>query len=355
MPTRGARTVHELETMADRLSSFLSQADPAKGVAVCTDYEPMAGGYSRTMARAQVEWSESDAEVLVLRGDPPPGQALIETDRDAEWVVHRALTDIDGLSIPPARYYDATGEHLGTKCIVMDYCEGVSFQSFVEGRDDLADQALVLAQQLAPILTVDVAALPEAMQRPDPDTVIDALIDQWAEISDNHCNTSPVYRYVIKWLGLNKPPPMEPTLVHGDFQNPNIMIDDAASCSMIDWEFAHIGDPREDLGWYNLYSSVAGTNLYEANPAGFLDRYRALTGFDETVVNELTVGYFTIAGAAKVAQEVLHAIDGLASGEVQSTMAAHQAAGALTMGNGIYLQAISAMETALRATSGGAS
>ncbi len=340
--------------MPERLAAFLSAVDPDRGRASCVHYEPMAGGYSRSMARATVTWSDGSTtvtETVVLRGDPPPGQALIETDRDAEWLVHQALTQLGALDLPAARYYDATGEHLGTKCIVMDFCEGESLQTWLEGRDDLAEQAILLAEQLAQIHQVRVADLPAELERPpDPERVIDDLIDLWEVIDRQHVNNSPIYRYVNTWLRANRPAPMPPTLVHGDFQNPNIMIDGAGERRMIDWEFAHIGDPREDIGWYNLYSSVAGTNLYQADPAGFLARYRELTGFDPADVNEWTVGYFTIVAAAKVAYEVLNAINGLATGAVRSTMAAHQAVGAITTGNGIYLDLIAGLEQAEEAS-----
>ena len=341
--------MHHVESMPERVSAFLSFSEPARGAAVCIEYTPMAGGYSRVMAKATVEWSDGTVETVVLRGDPPEGQALIETDRDTEWLVHRALTEMGAVNMPAARYYDHTGEHLGTKCIVMDFVPGQSFQEHVEDRDDHHDQAVALADQLAQIHCVPVDELPHAMERPHPDTVIDGLIELWRMVSENHVNTNPVYHYVISWLERNKPAPMANTLVHGDFQNPNIMVDHAGSRAMIDWEFAHIGDPREDLGWYNLYSSVAGTNIYEANPEGFLERYRELTGFSEADVNQLTVGYFTIVGAAKVAVEILAAIDGLARDEVASTMAAHSAVGAITMGNTVYLDAIPALDQAMRA------
>ena len=64
--------MHEVETMPERLGAFLSNHDGARQATV-TAYETITGGYSRLMARADVEWSDGSGESFVLRGDPPPG------------------------------------------------------------------------------------------------------------------------------------------------------------------------------------------------------------------------------------------------------------------------------------------
>ena len=63
---------------------------------------------------------------------------------------------------------------------------------------------------------------------------------------------------------------------------------------IVDWEFARIGDPREDLGYYNAYSGAVPPNLAQLDLAAFLARFRERTGFDEEAVNPVTFGYFTV-------------------------------------------------------------
>jgi hypothetical protein len=41
----------------------------------------------------------------------------------------------------------------------------------------------------------------------------------------------------------------EPTLVHGDVRNGNLVVDRDGLQAVLDWELAHLGDPVEDLGW----------------------------------------------------------------------------------------------------------
>jgi len=40
-----------------------------------------------------------------------------------------------------------------------------------------------------------------------------------------------------------------PVLVHGDFGPQNVLIEDNRITALVDWEFAHIGQPVEDLAW----------------------------------------------------------------------------------------------------------
>src|SRR5688500_2234838 len=100
--------------MPERLGRFLSDHDGAR-TAVVRRYESMVGGYSRLMARAEIEWSDGSIETLVLRGDPPAGKAMIETDRDLEHALLHALCARSGIAMPAVRAYDGTGEQLGTK------------------------------------------------------------------------------------------------------------------------------------------------------------------------------------------------------------------------------------------------
>ena len=38
-------------------------------------------------------------------------------------------------------------------------------------------------------------------------------------------------------------------VVHGDFGPQNVLVDDRRISALVDWEFAHIGRPVEDLAW----------------------------------------------------------------------------------------------------------
>ena len=60
----------------------------------------------------------------------------------------------------------------------------------------------------------------------------------------------PVMDAAFVWLKAHTPPPPpKPTVVHGDFRNGNILIDENGVSAVLDWEIVHKGDPMEDMGW----------------------------------------------------------------------------------------------------------
>jgi len=126
---------------------------------------------------------------------------------------------------------------------------------------------------------------------------------------------------VAAQLAAHRPPSVPLTFVHGDAQPANILVPDHGPVLMIDWEFARIGDPREDLGYYSHLP--VPPNLYEADPAGFLARYRERTGLTEEQVNEDTVSYFYVLGMARLLGQMFEATDALARGQSRGVMATY--------------------------------
>ena len=67
---------------------------------------------------------------------------------------------------------------------------------------------------------------------------------------DRASEPRPALEYVLAWLDANAPEPAALTLVHGDFRTGNYMVEQGRLSAILDWEFCHWGDPREDLGWF---------------------------------------------------------------------------------------------------------
>lgn len=134
-------------------------------------------------------------------------------------------------------------------------------------------------------------------------------------------------------------------LVHGDFQASNLLVKDGLQA--IDWEFAHVGDPREDLGWFSLFSaSISAPNLYARDPEGFLARYRARTGASPEAVNQATVGYFSVVAATRVYLSILQSAAAMAEGKAQGVMLTYNL-NACALGNFNWLSICQSLEGAL--------
>lgn len=327
----------DVQRMPSRLAAFLNASEPGRRASV-DSYEVMTGGYSRVMARAEVRWDDGTSETLVLRGDPPPSEAMLETDRDAEWQVLRALTALGSIAMPAARYYDATAEHLGTKCIVLDCVPGPSLHAVLARIDDPTPHRDRFVDVIAAVHTTDIDLLP-CLDRPSSwDEYVGTANSLWSSTERDLAESSPIMRYVGAWLDANRPPPMALTLCHGDYQASNMLVDPDGALQLIDWEYAHVGDPREDLGWYVIYSQSSPPSLYAIDPEAFLARYRERTGADEVHVNQATVGYFAVVAAARIFGQIMQAASAMYSGASTSVMTAYNL-NAVAVGHANFLAA----------------
>ncbi len=229
------------------------------------------------------------------------------------------MAKLDSLVIPRPRWYDQTGEFLGTKTIVMDHCEGVPLQSLLSGGDDLIGATEVFIEVAAALHATPLDALPADMHRPENwDSYLDSAIDIYDQAERNLPDSSPVIRYVTAWLRAHRPPEVPLGLVHGDFQPGNILVSEGRAPVVIDWEFTRIGDPREDIGYYS--QSPLPRNLYAADPEGFLRRYRELSGLSERQLNTEVVEYFFIVGMAKLFVQMMEGAAALALGTGKGVM-----------------------------------
>ncbi|MCG8668836.1 MAG: phosphotransferase family protein [Pseudomonadales bacterium] len=92
---------------------------------------------------------------------------------------------------------------------------------------------------------------------------------------------SPIFELAFKFLYKNAPKKHEITLVHGDFRNGNLVVNEQGIKSVLDWELCHWGDPIEDLGWLCVNAWCFGSEL----PVGgfgsmdaLLERYSYYSG-----------------------------------------------------------------------------
>jgi hypothetical protein len=101
--------------------------------------------------------------------------------------------------------------------------------------------------------------------------------------------------------------------VHGDCQPGNFLVREGQTPVVIDWEFAEIGDPRQDLGYYLVIPMPP--HLYHGDPAGFCAEYREATGLTEDQVNPQTIASFLMLGQGRLFEMELDAAEAIARGE----------------------------------------
>lgn len=283
-----------------RLEAFFRCRSPEAAKVEVRDFQRLQGGYSRLTASFEV-LIDGEARHYVVRGDPPAAGSTMVSDREKEWELLSCLTQEGTVDLPPARYFDRDGSELGTPAIISEriFGSGLSAASDRYTAEMLPGIALQMAELAASIHAIPVDRLPTSLPRPASwSDYIDGKIAEIRAIAASHAEPDPFYRYIAAWLDSHRPAPAPLCLVHGDFQSANVVYDLGGKVHAIDWEMAHIGDPREDLGWCKAVETFHIPDLVSLDEEGFCQRYREKTGLSEELVNPATLNYFLILSAA---------------------------------------------------------
>ncbi|HTD89626.1 MAG TPA: phosphotransferase family protein, partial [Burkholderiales bacterium] len=59
----------------------------------------------------------------------------------------------------------------------------------------------------------------------------------------------PVLEWGLRWCERHAPAKEETTFVHRDFRTGNYLVHEGKLAGLLDWEFAALGNPLEDIGW----------------------------------------------------------------------------------------------------------
>lgn len=273
-----------------------------------------SAGFSRENWVFDASWTvdgEHQQRALILRRDPLG--SVLNTDRRVETAVLRAVNGTATPS-PTLLWSDPDGARLGRPAIVMNLVDGYC-DAFVLASDAPVEQRLQLAHRLydhlADIHQLDWHAmgLSSALDHPGAKAA-QLAADHWeSELRRVQLDPEPELELVLHWLRAHAPASDVTTLVHGDFKAGNVLLTSIAGdrvpsvTAVLDWETAHLGDPREDLGWV--------TNPLRARehqipgywePHDLLERWSARTGLP---ADPVAVHWWSVLANFKLAVIVL--------------------------------------------------
>lgn len=293
-------------TLADlrsRLEGFLAR-ETASAVQV-VDARRLTGGASRESWTVDVEiaaGAEAGRHALVLRMDMGGEIHEEALSRQQEFallgVAHGA-----GVLVPRPRWLCADADVLGARFFLMDRVEGESVGRRIVREAGLAEARRRLPQQmgeqLARIHAIDyrregLASLPgsDLGKSPAQTAVANSAKQLW-RLGEPH----PALELALRWLQARAPACPRTVLAHGDFRIGNLMVGPNGLRGVLDWEFAHIGDPMEDLAWPCVRSWRFGNDAIRlggiAQVDEFFDAYERAGG---AKVDRQAVEYFEILG-----------------------------------------------------------
>ncbi len=241
----------------------------------------LSGGASQETWAFDVA-TPGERHALILRR-APGGVAVARSSEAVSLATEAALlgaTTKSGVRVPEVLHVSPPGSELG-EAFVMRRVVGETL-----GRKILRDDEFNAArarltrdcgEALARIHAVAPGGLPEL-----PRSLGEDQIAKYEAIYRAFEMPRPVLELAFAWLKANAPKPAGPVLVHGDFRLGNLIVDENGLGAVLDWELAHIGDPREDIAWVCVNSWRFGHS--EKRVGGFgdlpemLDAYAAAGG-----------------------------------------------------------------------------
>ncbi len=239
-PEAVARSL-DTEAVSHALTRVLGPGIAVEGAARVT------GGASRETWLFDAVRPDGTREALVLRRDPGDTGSVAGGDRATEYRLLAAASEA-GVAVPDVVLLLDDADGLGHG-FVMRRVDGETIPRRILRDDTYATARPLLASQCgtiaARIHSVPVASLPALACTDGPAQVV-----QWRDILDSFDEAHPAFELALRWLAAHAPAATEnPTLVHGDFRNGNIIVGPEGVRAVLDWELAHLGDPIEDLGW----------------------------------------------------------------------------------------------------------
>lgn len=237
-----------LEVFTSRLQDFLRRVS---GLDVEIDGATLlAGGASRDMWVIEARIG-GGRERLVLRRDLPTSMHEGALTRAQEFRLMQ-IAYAEGIKVARPRFVCPDPAVLDGAFFLMDYVEGVAIGRKVVTQPELADARRALpdqmADQLARIHRMDASKL-DFLRRPRGISPAQEAIRETYEILDRLSASNPAFEFALRWAERHAPPCDHLALIHGDFRVGNLIVNAAGLAAVADWEFAHWGDPNEELGY----------------------------------------------------------------------------------------------------------
>jgi aminoglycoside phosphotransferase (APT) family kinase protein len=194
-----------------------------------------------------------------------------------------------GVKVPqPVAYL---GELGGREAFAMELVEGETI-----GRRIVRNPPPGLETQLADELAKIHAIPPERLPFLRSADVVERFGQELDSVGEPH----PALEYGLWWLREHRPAPLADVVSHGDFRLGNVVVSDRGLEFVLDWEFAHLSDPREDVAWPIVRAWRFGADDLRLGGIGevgpYLDRYSQLTG---RAIDEADLDWWEVLGNVK--------------------------------------------------------
>lgn len=286
-----------IESLQNNLSALIPKMVNSGQTA--SNLTRLSGGASQETYAFEVQTSNSTVDLILRRSptgiDRDTSTASVTLAQEAKLI---ELARNNGVPAPRVIYVCSPEDNIGDS-FVMSREIGETLARKILRDNTYVSTRKILARQcgdaLAKIHAVAIDSLDWLQNRAGI-----AQLDRYEEIFRGFGVHRPILELAIRWLRNNPPNPSDTVLVHGDFRLGNLMVDENGLVAVLDWELAHLGDPREDIAWICVNSWRFGVT--ERRVGGFGDLNMLLDTYNKTSGKNFLakeIDWFEILGSLK--------------------------------------------------------
>lgn len=315
------------DTMRSALERFVATAAQADAAAIA-EAKLLSGGaiQENWLVRAEISGGPYTGVLdAVVRTDSPSGVA-VSHGRAQEFALLKAAFGA-GVTVPEPLWLCEDREVIGRPFFVMRRIAGTAAGHVLVKDERLGGDRVKLAERLGAELArihsirpprADLGFMPTHDESPALHSVA-----RFRAYLDAHHTPHPALEWGLRWLERQAPARGDYTLVHGDFRTGNYMVDERGLTGVLDWEFAHWGDPMEDIGWFCARCWRFGAVAREAGGIGGReDFYRGYENVSGRPLDRERVRYWEVMAHMNWAIIAIQQAERHVSGEETSLLLA---------------------------------
>ncbi len=247
-----ARTAGGPSPTAATVTAYLRRAFPQSRQIAASEVVSIPGGRSKKTFFITISGTDALPAAAVIRQD----YALkYEGTKVRDEYQPLAKLSAMGLPVPRPLHLEAAESEMGPPFMLVERLKGTAPGSYFGLKTPCPGAFRDLARMLASLHRT----APAELGFVDVSTAangLESLIDQYEQKwRTNATRASPLVDYAYAWARHEaRRDPGLVAVVHGDSGPYNFLVDADRLTAVLDWEFAHVGDPAEDLGIARVYA-----------------------------------------------------------------------------------------------------
>jgi len=236
----------------DSLTAYLKRMFPHTPLIAAREVIPIPGGRSKKTYFVTITGSDALPHEAVIRQDYALKYEGTKVREEFQPLVKLAAL---GLPVPRPWHLEQGETELGPPFMIVSRLKGSAPGTYFGLQSACPGAFRDMARMLAALHRLPPAEL-GFTGSPTPANSLEALIDQYErKWRDNATRASPLIDFAYAWARREaRRHPGQCAVVHGDAGPYNFLVDEDRLSAVLDWEFAHLGDPAEDLGIVRVYA-----------------------------------------------------------------------------------------------------